>query len=159
MQLTFWNINESMNPFVSNFLWAGGMAGSLGWCNTSNLVSLSFHNQYHACLCVFHSSSLACTSYSPITSLPRTKKTRPFLLSSSFLYLERKVRGWKTYRNGFLGGLLFSLFSVSGSREADGSLKPSFKAMAMIFGKETMVNVNQEEKQFELKWHSSYLLM
>lgn len=93
-----------MNPFVSNFLWAGGTAGRLGWCDTRNLVGVTkLHNRFHACLCVFHFSSLSCTSCSPIASFSRSKKTRQFLLSSCFLYLERKVRGWKTCRNWFFG--------------------------------------------------------
>lgn len=155
MRLTFWNINESMNPFVSNFLWAGGMEGRLGWCDTSNLVGVTeLHNRFHACLCVSHFSSLACTSYSPISSFSRSKKTGPFLLSSCFLYLERKVRGWKTCRNGFLGLLV----SVSGSGEADGSLKPGVSKQwwwwCPLFGKKTIVNVNQEEKQFEQEYRS-----
>lgn len=130
MRLTFWNINESMNPFVSNFLWAGGMAGRLGWCDTSNLVGVTeLHNRCLACLCIFHFSSLACTSYSPIASFSRSKRTRPFLLISCFLYLERKVRGWKTCRNRFFGSSCLCVREWGGRWKSEAR---SFKAMVMV---------------------------
>lgn len=141
-----------MNPFVSNFLWAGGMAGRLEWFDTNNLVGVTeLHNQFHAGLCVFHFSSLACTSYSPIASLPRSKKTRPFLLSSSFLYLERKWEAEKHVRNGFFGSSFLCVREWGGRWKSE---TRSFKAMVMVmtFGKETIVNVNQEEKQLEQEY-------
>lgn len=113
-------------------------------------VSLSFRTNF---MPTFASliSSLAYTSYSSITFLPRSKKTRPSLLSSSFPYLERKWEAEELVEIWFCVCVcsFLSFLCVKEWRGRWESEARSFRALVMNFGMKTIVSVDQEEKQFE----------